>query len=144
MTAIDPHNSRRRTNKSPCNRNGFSLANRLEFDEIREFAGDTIFRLDRPQTQGISQRRDVNRVYFSSTGFFQKSLQYISRDRACLELVNLPAVIDRKNLTALRPDLAQEASKLFAKRQVRGDHRERPGIDVRNVDRISDYAFQQN
>src|SRR5271165_2836731 len=144
MTAIDSHNSRRRANKSPCNRNGFSLTNRLEFDEIREFADDTVFGLDRPQPQGTGQRRDVDRVYVSSSGFFQKSLQHISRDRAGLELVDLPAVIDRKSLTALRPDLAQEASKLFAERQVRRNHRQRPGIDVRNVDRISDYAFQQN
>src|SRR5208283_2992985 len=142
MAAIDSHNSRRRTDKSPSNRNGFSLTNRLEFDEIREFAGDAVFGLDRPQSQGVGQRRDVDRAYFSSSGFFQKSLQHISRDRARLELVDLPAVIDRKSLAALRPDLAQEASKLFAKRQVRRNHRQRPGIDVRNVDRISDYAFQ--
>src|SRR5215469_10315891 len=144
MTAVDSDNSRRGTDKGSRDRNGFSLPDRLKLHQVREFTGNTIFGLDRFQPQGAGQRRSVDRVHFSASGFFQKSLQHVSRDWTCLELVDLAAVIDRKRLTAFRGDLPQKASELFAERKVRRNDAERLGIDIRDVNGVSNHALEQN
>src|SRR6202035_5740677 len=46
MAAVDPNNSGRCPDKGSGHRDGFSMADRLKFDQIREFAGGTVFGFD--------------------------------------------------------------------------------------------------
>ena len=55
MAAVDPNNSGRRPDKGSGHRDRFSMADRLKFDQIREFAGGTIFGFDGLQSQGLRE-----------------------------------------------------------------------------------------
>ena len=129
---------------APATESVFPSAARREFEQVGVIARAHSNAIRSPLRPNVSANAGaLTSIDVFATGQLEKALENRARDRGGIDLVDFSTVVDVQVVHPFRRDLGEEAPQLLAETQMWPNDRKRLGVEVRQIDRVADGAFEK-